>query len=94
LLVLRKKISPKIANFTSQSSVNFHGRQHLSNLTLNAQNKLTLKLCGGKTDNFTPVPDRWVSYTVKTNLGFSRVSRVSRVRVWIRVSVRVRFKKL
>jgi len=31
----------------------------------------------------------WLSYTVHPQkLGFSRVSRISRVRVWIRVSVR------
>ena len=42
----------------------------------------------GKTDNFAPVPDRWVS-SHRQNLGFSRVSRLSRLTVCIRVSVRL-----
>ena len=43
----------------------------------------------GKTDNFTPGPDRWVSYTIRAG-SLSRVSRVGRVTVWIRVSGRLR----
>jgi len=45
----------------------------------------------GKTDNFIPGPDRWVSYTVRAR-SLSRVSRVGRVTVWIRVSGRLRLR--
>jgi len=45
----------------------------------------------GKTDNFTPVPNPRVSYRLhRQNLGFSRVSRVNGVTVWIRAIVRLK----